>query len=383
MTDLPVGYWRSVAGVFATLVVFAVNIAFALPLYALALDQVGASASAVGLNSAVQAIGVLLAGYYGPHVYQRFGAVRTIVVATTINALIDVLMAFTVDPWIWLPYRFLGGLTGATVFIIGEAWIVQATPDRIRGRVLAAYGAGVAGAFAVGPTILPLVGVTGYLPYFTLAGITLVTLWPVWLARKVAPKPVGKAPPSFLGTISKAPIAVIAVLFFGIMESAQFTNLPLYAVRSGLEQDIAAYLVAVIGAGGIILLAPMGWAADRMDRRTLLRLAALAGAVCYALLPMAIESPTGRMILLFLIGGIAGSLYPISLAILGERFVGDDLAAATGAIIAVYGLGALIGPPLLGFLMDSSGLNAMPIAIAIAAGAFALLGGGVSLTAKR
>lgn len=383
MTDLPAGFWRSVVGVFATLVVFAVNVAFALPLFALALDQVGASATEIGLNSAVQAVGVLLAGIYGPRLYQRHGAVRTIVASTMVNALIDVAMAFSVDPWLWLPYRFLGGFSGATVFVIGEAWIVQATPDAIRGRVLAAYGAGVAAAFAIGPTIVPAVGISGLAPYFTLAGITMLTLGPMWLARHDAPKPVGTKPPPLIGTLARAPVAAVAVLFFGVMESAQFTNLPLYALRSGLDQDGAAWLVATIGAGGIVLLAPMGWLADRMNRRTLLRLAAMAGAIGYALLPFAIDDALARSVLLFLIGGIAGSLYPVSLALLGERFSGDDLAAATGAIVGMYALGALIGPPALGAIMDMGGPSAMPATIAAAAAAFALFAGGVVLTAPR
>jgi MFS family permease len=370
-------------GVFATLIVFAVNIAFALPLYALALDQVGASATEVGINSAIQAVGVLLAGVYAPRLFQRFGAIRTMVTSTIANAAIDIAMAFWIDPWVWLPYRFLGGFTGATVFIIGEAWIVQATPDAIRGRVLAAYGAGVAAAFGVGPLILPFVGVVGYTPYVVLAGITLVTLGPMWFARKEAPRPKGRVPPSLAKALARAPVAAVAVLFFGVMESAQFTNLPIYAVRSGLDAEAAAFLIAAIGAGGLVLLAPMGWLADRMDRKTLLRLAAMGGALCYAALPFAMDNPPLRALLMFLMGGIAGSLYPISLALLGERFVGDDLAAATGAIIGMYAIGALIGPPTLGFLMDAGGPNALPAAIAAAAAAFAILAGGVFLTARR
>ena len=383
MTELPPGFWRSMIGVFATLIVFAVNVAFALPLYALALDRAGATATEIGINSAVQAAGVLFAGVYAPRFFQRFGAIRTMVACTTANAAIDIAMAFSIDPWIWLPYRFFGGFTGATVFIIGEAWIVQATPDAIRGRVLSAYGAGVAAAFGIGPLILPLVGVIGYLPYFTLAGITLVTLWPMWIARRNAPRPKGRVPPSLANVLARAPIAAVAVLFFGVMESSQFSNLPIYAVRSGLDAAAAAFLVAAIGVGGLVLLAPMGWLADRMDRKTLLRLAAMAGAVCYAVLPAAIDDPPLRGVVMFLMGGIAGSLYPISLALLGERFAGDDLAAATGAIVGMYAIGALIGPPTLGILMDLMGPNAMPAAIAAAAAAFSILAGGGFLTARR
>lgn len=383
MTRLPRNYWRIIAGVFATLIVFAINVGYALPLFALALDQVGASATEVGLNSGIQAIGVVLAGVVAPRLYQRYGAVRTIVGGTSINAAIDVVMAFWVDPWIWLPLRFFGGLTGATVFVIGEAWIVRTTPDAIRGRVLSIYAGGVAAAFAVGPMIVPLVGVSGYLPYFVLAGITAITLIPIWIARRDAPEPEGKKQPALLSVVRRAPVAAVAVLLFGIMESAQFTNFPLYALRHGLDQSEAAWLVATIGMGGILLLAPMGWLADRIDRRMLLRLAALAGCVGYALLPAAIQEPAARMVVLFVIGGIAGSIYPISLALLGERFKGDDLAAASGVIIGMYAIGALIGPPVLGAAMDTAGADAMPAVLASMAGAFALLAGGLGLTAKR
>ena len=69
---------------------------------------------------------------------------------------------------------------------------------------------------------------------------------------------------------------------------------------------------------------------------------------------------------LFVIMGTAGfSLYTVSLAIFGERFKGSALIAGASAFAAMFGIGGIISPPVLGWAMEGYGPNAMPYIIAV------------------
>jgi hypothetical protein len=56
--------------------------------------------------------------------------------------------------------------------------------------------------------------------------------------------------------------------------------------------------------------------------------------------------------LLFVWGGIVGSLYAVGLAQLGARYRGAELASANAAYIMLYCTGTLVGPPLFGVSLD-------------------------------
>jgi MFS family permease len=62
-------------------------------------------------------------------------------------------------------------------------------------------------------------------------------------------------------------------------------------------------------------------------------------------------------------GGIATATYTLGLAILGHRFPAESLVSANAAFLACYGAGTIIGPPMVGALMDRFGANVLPTAL--------------------
>ena len=50
-----------------------------------------------------------------------------------------------------------------------------------------------------------------------------------------------------------------------------------------------------------------------------------------------------------------GGLYTLSLALIGERFRGADLTQANTAFVMTFQLGAIVGPPYAGAIMQTLG----------------------------
>ena len=69
---------------------------------------------------------------------------------------------------------------------------------------------------------------------------------------------------------------------------------------------------------------------------------------------MPAQSP-GVIVVVMLWGGISFAIYPVGLALLGQRFRGGDMARANTAFSLIYILGGLVGRPLTGAAMDAFG----------------------------
>jgi MFS family permease len=137
-----------------------------------------------------------------------------------------------------------------------------------------------------------------------------------------------------------------------VFDSVNDSFLPLYGLRSGLDQDAAVTLLTIVLAGATLVQIPIGWLADRLDRRRMLIGLTLLAIVSLTAFPLVIGSIWLRWPLAVLYGCTVGGLWAVSLILVGERYRGGDVAAANTARGVLYGLGAFAGPALAGIAFD-------------------------------
>jgi MFS family permease len=66
----------------------------------------------------------------------------------------------------------------------------------------------------------------------------------------------------------------------------------------------------------------------------------------------------------FALGGAEGMIYALGVILLGQRFRGADLAAASVLYTGMWGAGTMLGPAVVGAGMDILGNVSMPYLIA-------------------
>ncbi|MEM1382714.1 MAG: MFS transporter [Pseudomonadota bacterium] len=358
----------------AAMSLFGVSMAMTYPLFALLLEREGISGTLIGVNAMAAAVAMVIGAPLLPMVMRRVGIGPLMTWACLVMAGMMAAIPILPDFWYWTVLRLIYGFAGTALFFAAEYWIVATAPNASRGRVIAIYAMIMSVSYMVGPLIVAATGVEGILPFAVATGVILVGLAPIRWGLSAAPAP-GTDTPTKPGEALKFfrtdPTVLFAVLTFGMIEYGGLALLPVWAVRIGAGEDLGLLLLAAFPLGSVLLLWPMGWLADRSDRRVLLM---LAGALS-ALMPlgMILWAPMALPLLAISLvwGGVAASLYAVSLTELGSRYAGNKLSDGNAAVVLAYGLGALVAPGLFGVAMDLVPPDGLLWAVALAAAGYA------------
>ena len=361
----------------AILIISAVGMGLSLmlPLLSLELERMGASSTLNGLNTAVGGIANIVIAPLVPMLARRLGQKRFIALA--IAVLILSVLLFRLLPGIgpWFVLRFGFGAAIGALFVLSEFWITASAPEARRGTIMGIYATVLATGFAAGPAVLALTGTVGWPPYLACAALMLLAALPLWITPALLP-PIETSPhPRVLPLVRTAPVATLAALMFGAIESGSFSQFPIYGLRLGLGDTEAALLVTWTALGNLLFQIPIGWLSDRMDRRKVLLGCALLGALGTGLMVLLPATSPGFLALLFVWGGVTGAIYTVGLAHLGSRFSGGEIAVANAAFVMLYSAGMIVGPPIVGAAMDGLGTAGFPLGLGGLLAGYALLVG--------
>jgi MFS family permease len=359
--------WRALAPIMLTSTIVGMTFSLTGPLLALALEREGVDTFAIGLNTAVGGLGIFLVAPFVGRLVAALGAARCFRLGLVVTAACMLVFPAWVDPWFWVPVRLLFGSAGALMFVLSEAAVNALAPESIRGRVLGVYATLFSVGFVAGPLVLALAGSEGWTPFVLGSGLFLLGLIPAAkldpVERQLAPE--GGGAHRLADTWRVAPLAMAGVFAYALLEASYFSFLPVYALSLGMGERVAAGLLSVWLSGNILLQYPMGWLADRWRRRPVMALCTGSAVAGLLLTPLAAGTPGLLWPLLVLLGGVMGGLYTLSLALVGERFRGPDLAQASTAFVMTFQLGTIAGPPYVGAVMREAGVGSFPLALVL------------------
>lgn len=164
-----------------------------------------------------------------------------------------------------------------------------------------------------------------------------------------------------------------------------FVYLPDYAEDQGAGKVAAAALVAVVAGASIAGRLLLGAAADRAGRIRTYQACFLVMGLSYGIWLVA-PSYAWLVVFAVVMGGAYGGFIALSPAVVAEVFGTTSLGGIIGFLYTGAGLGALVGPPLAGELIDASGYRwaiAASMAVALAAWAALLPLGRATTTVRR
>lgn len=268
--------------------------------------------------------------------------------------------------------RIIIGFCFSAVYVTAESWLNNSATNENRGQTLSLYMIVQMIGIVAAQGVLLLGDPSGYILFIVPSVLVSIAFAPILLSITPTPAFDTTKPMSLKKLYEVSPLGVVGMFLLGGVFSAQFGMAAVYGGKAGLSIPQISLFVSSFYVGALLMQYPLGFISDRMDRRFLILLtAALGGAASI----VAVIGGGNIVILLlaaFLIGGTSNPLYSLFLAYTNDFLEHEDMAAASGGMVFINGLGAISGPIVTGWLMTSIGpaaffglIAALMLAIAV------------------
>jgi MFS family permease len=288
----------------------------------------------------------------------RVGHVRVFAALGSIISAAFVLYAAAPEPWVWVMLRLCVGFGFAGVYVVAESWLNNAATNETRGQALSLYMIVQMAGIISAQFILNLADPAGYALFVTMSVLVSLSFTPILLAAGVAPPFQTTKPMSLRALYRISPLGCIGTFLLGGVYAGIFAMASVFGTEMRMSVSQISAFVAAIYVGGLVFQYPIGWISDRMDRRLLIMGLTTAGTVVTLLGGVFSSHYVVVLALGFAIGGVANPLYSLIIAYTNDFLEPSDMAAASGGLLFINGLGAMTGPVLIGALMSRFGPDA-------------------------
>ncbi len=296
----------------------------------------------IGMLGSAHYLGFFVGCWWAPRLMGEVGHSRAFAAFTAAGTIGILSHMLLVNPVAWALMRVLSGICIAGSYTVIEAWLNAKLTNENRGSAMGIYRMVDTGGSLGAQLFISFLPPAAYVSYNLLAILCCAALFPVTLTRTEQPA-MPEAPrlrPLLAWQCS--PLGSVGVVVSGITGSAFRMVGPVYGVAVGLTVPQIAVFLATYVAGGWVAQAPMGWLADRYDRRwVLIGLSLGAITACGLTVVLSVMGTVGVLIAAGLFGFTTFPIYSVSSAH-GHDFAKDhqrvELSAAQMFLFAVGGI---------------------------------------------
>jgi MFS family permease len=359
----PAAGWRTVAAAFVSMaVVFGVAYSFGAFFVPMAAEfRTGSGATSVVF--AVTAFCWFQLSPVSGRIADRIGP-RPVLLAGAVALAAGLLLTATVSG-LWVGYLTYGAGVGIAV-ACGYVPLVAAVGgwfERRRAVALAVAVSGIGVGTLLGAplaaTLIEAIGWRATHVVFGLTGAALLVGCAAAVRRPPLPSGGGRALPlKALAGMTPFRSMYAATLLAAFALFVPVVHLPAYAGSRGAGPVAGATLVGIIGVASVVGRIALGAIADRLGRvRTFqASFAVLAAAFALWLGHIAAGGPFGLLVAFAVVLGVGyGGWIALQPAVIADAFGVHGLGWLVGLVYTAAGIGALLGVPVAGALVDATG----------------------------
>jgi MFS family permease len=347
---------RAFFAIYLAVAISYVGVGLVAPLIALVLEEHGENSFVVGLIGTTMFTTFALSSFPMGAATDRFGPKPILVSGLIIYGAAISLFALNLTTPLFFAARAIEGVGAAAISVATETMIGKLSAPGERARRMSYYALSVGLGWAAGPISGTLLFKLHHAtPFVACFGLSLAA---ALIAQAMIP-PTESTPhqiESLTSVLNKPMIVPMSAgMLYGYLMSSLVTLVPIYLTQDvqAASEQMGIIITAVI-VGVLVSQVPLGRAADRFGKRRTLFVCAIVLAITFALMSLAQNwrwfIPTG-----IITGAMAGSLYPLGLAIIGSIVRRERLGAANSLFSLAFGIGSLTGPAVSGLAMTHLG----------------------------
>lgn len=299
-------------------------------------------------------VGFLFGSQLTPNMIRRVGHVRVFAALGSLVSACLILYAAWTNPYFWFLLRIIVGFCFSGIYVVAESWLNDSSSNETRGQTLSAYLIVQMMGIVLAQAVLNFADPSGYMLFIIISVVVSLSFAPILLSVSPAPQFQTSKRMTLSQLWSISPLGVVGQFFLGAIFAALFGMASVYGTERGLTVKDISLFVAAIYFGGMILQYPIGWVSDRMDRRVLIFIVCSIGTF-FSFAANLSDNFMWLLIVAFIIGGVSNPLYSLYIAYTNDYLEHDDMASASGGLIFLTGIGAIFGPSIVGWLLDTYG----------------------------
>ena len=299
--------------------------------------------------------GFLIGSRVAPNLIHRVGHVRVFAALGSFISAVLILYPTITDPWTWVALRVVFGFSFSGVYVTAESWLNNASDNQNRGKALSLYVMAQMLGIVLGQGLLNVADPAGFVLFVIPSVLVSLAFAPILLTASKSPAFETTKPMSLRQLYNVSPLGFVGMFLLGAVFAAQFGMASIYGTEAGFSVAEISIFFSAIFLGGMTLQYPLGWLSDRMDRRVLIFAAAIGGGVAGIIGIIFGDVFEVVLVVAFFMGGMSNPLYALLIAYTNDYLATDDMAAASGGLIFLSGLGAVSGPMLVGWVMTKVG----------------------------
>ncbi len=311
----------------------------------------GFSTSQMSIVMSAYFAGFLFGSKMAPELIRRVGHVRVFAALGSLISAVLVLYAVIPDWIVWTLLRVLIGFCFSGVYVTAESWLNNTASNENRGQALSLYMIVQMVGIIAAQALINFADPAGFLLFIIPSVLVSLSFAPILLSISPAPTFGTTKSMSIRELYGVSPLGVVGIFLMGGVFAAMFGMTAVWGTEAGLSVFEISVFTAAIYFGGLVFQYPIGWLSDRVDRRKLLVIVALIGSAGGAIAVLFNLSFIWLLGVALIIGGISNPLYSLLVAYTNDYLDHDQMAAASGGLLFVNGLGAIIGPLAIGWLM--------------------------------
>ncbi|GGH30710.1 Predicted arabinose efflux permease, MFS family [Cribrihabitans marinus] len=350
----------SLAALFMSVILLQLSTGGVGPLDAISGITLGFTTEQIGLLGSAHFLGFFAGCWWAPRLMGSIGHSRAFAVCTALGAMGLLGHTLTENPAIWAALRVASGLCVAGCYTVIEAWLNAKVTNATRGRAMGTYRIADLGASLVAQLLIAVLPPASYVSYNLLAILCCAALLPLTLTRASQPETpdTPRLRPALAWRCS--PLAVAGVIVAALSSSSFRMVGPIYGQEVGLAVDQIAYFLAAFVLGGALAQYPMGWLADKYDRRwVLIWMSGAAIVSCGITIGASTTGTVGVMITATLFGFTTFPIFSISAAHANDFASSDQRVELAAALMFFFALGAIASPYVTSALIDRFGPPAL------------------------
>ncbi len=350
----------SFAALFLSVILLQLSTGGVGPLDALSGLALDFSRQEVGLLGSAHFLGFFIGCWWAPRLMGSIGHSRAFAAFTATGAIGLLAHMLVINPYAWALMRVMSGLCVAGCYTVIEAWLNSKVTNETRGRAMGSYRVVDMGASLIAQMLIAVLEPAHYVSYNLLALLCCAAILPLTLTR--ARQPEVPATPRLRPRLAwdASPLAAAAVITAGLTSAAFRMVGPIYGQEVGLRPDQIAWFLAAFVAGGALAQYPIGWLADKFDRRwVLVCLSAAAIGSSLVTILMTGGGTSAAMLTAGLFGFTTFPIFSVASAHANDFTSSERRVELAAALMFFFAAGAIASPYIAAALINAFGPPAL------------------------